>query len=47
MFTFKTNDYDKYVYKTEIKDFIPDNIIDIHTHIFENEMEPCGEVSRG
>ncbi len=43
MFTFKTNDYDKYVYQTEIKDFIPDTLIDIHTHIFEKEMERIGD----
>lgn len=33
MFNLKMTDYDRKVYETELKDFLPDNIIDFHTHL--------------
>ena len=35
---FSINDYDKIFYKTRIMNFIPDRIIDIHTHIWLNKF---------
>ena len=34
MSLFTVTDYDKQVYSEQIKDFLPDKIIDIHTHIW-------------
>ena len=34
---FENNQYDQKVYAEEIKDFLPDNIIDIHTHVWKDE----------
>ena len=34
MFGFEMNSYDREVYENEIKDFIPDKIIDSHTHVY-------------
>lgn len=39
MFGYKMDDYDIKVYNEEIKDFLPENIIDIHTHVFKKEFE--------
>ena len=33
MFNFVMNDYDRYVYETELRDFLPDEIVDAHVHI--------------
>ncbi len=37
MFGFELTDYDKKVYNEELMDFLPDNIIDTHTHVFLKE----------
>ena len=34
MFGFKLTDYDKKVYEEELVEFLPDKIVDAHTHIF-------------
>lgn len=47
MFHFEMTDYDKYVYETELKDFLPDKLIDFHTHLgllkfqYEGEFKGC------
>lgn len=35
MLTFKPNAYDKHVYETELRDFLPEKIIDAHVHIWD------------
>ena len=40
------NDYDRQIYR-EIKDFLPDNIIDSHTHCYLEEHFTSRESSRG
>ena len=40
MFNLKLEDYDRYVYEKEIKDFIPKDFIDFHVHAFRNDFEP-------
>lgn len=46
MFHFEMTDYDKKVFETELKDFLPDEFIDFHTHIgrvaFAYEGKPNG-----
>lgn len=37
MSIFTPTEYDKYVYETELKDFLPDKIIDSHAHIWDAE----------
>ena len=34
MFGFKATDYDKKVYEEELREFLPDKIVDTHTHVF-------------
>ena len=38
MFGYEKNDYDIKVYNEEIKDFLPEKIIDVHTHVFKKEF---------
>ena len=51
MALFQVTDYDKKVYEEELKDFLPDKILDVHTHVWLKEnidkprVEP-GEVKR-
>lgn len=35
MLKFKPTEYDKHVYETELKDFLPDKIVDAHIHIWD------------
>lgn len=35
MLRFKPSAYDKHVYETELKDFLPDKIVDAHVHIWD------------
>ncbi len=37
MFGFKLTDYDKKVYEEELYDFLPENIVDSHTHVYKKE----------
>ena len=47
MFQLKMTDYDRHVFETELKDFLPDKIIDFHTHLglldfdYEGEFKGC------
>ncbi|NLJ41507.1 MAG: hypothetical protein GX352_07865, partial [Clostridiales bacterium] len=48
---FPVTDIDREIYETEIKDFLPEKIIDIHTHVWldkdhtKKELPP-GEMKR-
>ena len=46
MFGFKLTDYDKKVYEEELFDFLPNNIVDSHTHVYkkENKLASDGPV---
>ena len=39
MALFEVKDYDKKIYEEELKDFLPDKIIDIHTHVYLKEFK--------
>lgn len=47
MFHFEMTDYDRFVYESEMKDFLPDEFIDFHTHLgriafsYEGEFKGC------
>ena len=41
MFNFQTTDYDRYVYEKELREFLPDEFIDFHTHV-EDENSTAG-----
>lgn len=46
MSLFEVTDYDRFVYEQELKDFLPDKMIDIHTHVWKKELkdpEPEGD----
>lgn len=47
MYKLNYNDYDKNVFEKELKDFLPDNIIDCHTHIWRNYFDKKGEANGG
>lgn len=47
MYKLNYNDYDRFVFETELKDFLPDRIIDCHTHIWKNSFEKKGEANGG
>ena len=47
MFQLNLTDYDRRVYETELRGFLPDNLIDIHTHIWKNTFRPQGEPNGG
>lgn len=38
MYNLVVEDYDRHVYKTEVRDFIPKDIFDFHIHVFSNEI---------
>ena len=38
MALFEVTPYDKYIYETELKDFLPEKIIDVHTHVYKKEL---------
>ena len=42
MALFQVTDYDKRVYEEELKDFLPEKLIDIHTHIWLTSLRPRG-----
>ena len=39
MYGYQMNEYDKWVYETQLKDFLPDKIIDIHNHVYKAEFK--------
>lgn len=43
MFNLNITDYDRFVYEKELLDFLPDEFIDIHTHLWLKEMTWYGE----
>lgn len=43
----KYNQYDKYVYENELKDFLPDEFIDFHTHVSKAEFSSYGSHNGG
>jgi len=47
MFNFHYNEYDAKVYETELKSFLPETFIDIHTHIWKNTFTPQGDSNGG
>jgi len=47
MFGFKWTEYDKKVYTEELRDFLPDKIIDIHTHVWKKDFAAQGEPNGG
>lgn len=47
MFNLIYNDYDKYVYETELKNFLPDKFVDFHIHISEANKEIVGDHNGG
>lgn len=47
MYELKLTDYDQKVYETELKDFLPETFIDIHTHIWKNTFQPYGSSNGG
>jgi len=38
MFGYEMSDYDKKVYENELADFLPQNIVDCHTHVYKKEF---------
>ncbi|MDP4133389.1 MAG: amidohydrolase family protein [Bacillota bacterium] len=47
MFGFELTDYDRKVYKEFLKDFLPDKMIDIHTHVWKKELARQGASNGG
>lgn len=47
MYNLILNDYDKSVYENELKGFLPETFIDLHTHIWKNTFEPYGDPNGG
>ena len=47
MYNLVINDYDREVYEKELKSFLPESFIDIHTHIWLNTMTPQGDPNGG
>ena len=41
------NDYDREVYEKELKNFLPESFIDIHTHLNKKEFEHYGDHNGG
>ena len=41
------NEFDRQVYEAELKNFLPDRIIDCHTHIWRNDFIPKGDANGG
>ena len=49
MALFEVKDYDKMIYETELKDFLPDKILDVHTHVWLDSLtvpKPADKESR-
>jgi len=47
MFGFELTDYDKKVYEEELRDFLPDRIIDIHAHVWKEEFKSVSKSKGG
>ena len=42
-----TNDYDRYIYERELKNFLPDKMFDAHVHISTVGLKPYGSHNGG
>ena len=40
MFGFQRTDYDRKVYEEELAPFLPEHLVDVHTHIWKKEFDP-------
>ena len=47
MALFTVTDYDKKVYEEELKDFLPEKILDVHTHVWLDELVDPDDVETG
>lgn len=47
MFNLTITDYDRFVYEKELKDFLPDEFIDFHTHINKSSFDSWGDHNGG
>jgi len=47
MALFEVKDIDRRIYEEEIRDFLPEKIIDIHTHLWLNKLRPSTEPKPG
>ncbi len=47
MYNLIVNDYDRHVYETELKDFLPDEFCDFHTHICLTSFNAYGSHNGG
>ena len=47
MYNEKYTEYDKLVYEKELKDFLPDEFIDFHTHVQDKNMNGYGSHNGG
>ena len=47
MYNLMINDYDRLVYEKELKDFLPEQMIDFHTHIGQRKFERAGKANGG
>ena len=47
MYNEKYTQYDKHVYETELKNFLPDEFIDFHTHVDKVGLKPYGSHNGG
>lgn len=44
MFGYERSEYDKKVYEEELKDFLPENIVDSHTHVWRTEDDALDRI---
>ena len=47
MALFTVTDYDKKVYEEELKDFLPEKILDVHTHVWLDELVDPNDLESG
>jgi hypothetical protein len=47
MSLFEVTDYDRHVYEEELRDFLPDEMIDDHCHVWLYELSSIGKVKPG
>ena len=47
MALFEVTDYDRQVYETELRDFLPDRILDVHTHVWLERFFPPKPLAPG
>lgn len=47
MFNLTVTDYDRFVYETELKSFLPEKLIDFHVHLYKNTFDVWGDSNGG